>query len=125
MNLGKAKYFSLLNARIGYHQIAISERSKKYLAFSTPFGAHTYNRMPMGLKTACEIYQRVMTEMLQGLEGVHCYLDDVIVTGVSVDDDNANLKSVIDRLHEYGVKLSRDKCTFAQTKLSFLGHCLS
>ncbi len=63
--------------------------------------------------------------ILKGLEGVQCYLDDVIVHGASEAIHNANLKAVLHRISEAGLKLNPDKCKLNLTSLSFLGYRLS
>ena len=36
-----------------------------------------FNRLPFGISSASEIFQRTMTGILQGLEGVVCHMDDI------------------------------------------------
>ena len=60
--------------------------------------------------------------MLQGLKGVVCYVDDILVTG---EDDNShleNLQHVLERLQSAGLRLKRSKCSFLQSSIEYLGH---
>jgi len=125
MNMSGAKFFSVLDARSGYHQIKMSQNSKQYLIFATPFGFFTFSRMPFGLSTACEIYQKLMTIVLQGLRNVQVYVDDIIVTGRTEEEHDESLSVVIERLKSFGVKLNAEKCQFKQKQISFLGLCVS
>ena len=63
-----ATIFSTLAASSGYHQIRLTEESSK-LTFLTTLGRYKYNRLPFGITSASEIFQRRVTEMLQGVPG--------------------------------------------------------
>jgi hypothetical protein len=57
------------------------EDSKKLLAINTHKGLYEYNRLTFGIASAPSIWQRDMDQNLQGLSGVQCVLDDMIITG--------------------------------------------
>ena len=50
------------------------------------------------------------------------YLDDILVTGVSVQDHLKNLKEVLSRLEEAGLRLKRAKCELLPDEFCYLGH---
>lgn len=120
-----AKFFSLLDARSGYHQIQMSQNSQQYLSFSTPFGNYTYKRMPFGICSAPEIYSRLMCDLTQDLPGVLCYFDDTLVFGRNQAEHDSRLREVLTRLQDKGLKLNKDKCRFSQSEVTFMGHTLS
>jgi transposase InsO family protein len=123
--LGGAKIFSSLDARSGYYQIRIEEESQKYLGFTTPIGRFKFMRLPFGISSAPEMYQKVMNHILQGLQGVVVYLDDVLVFGATMEEHDKRLKMVLKRVEESGIKLNGEKCVFGVSELQFLGHNLS
>ncbi|XDV26573.1 hypothetical protein PO909_030230 [Leuciscus waleckii] len=108
-----------------YHQVQLHEESRGLTAFITHEGLYQFCRVPYGLCSAPSAFQRMMTMILKGLDGVQCYLDDVIVHGASEAIHNANLKAVLHRISEAGLKLNTEKCKFNLTTLSFLGYRLS
>ena len=76
----------------------------------------------MGLANASQSYQRYMDSLFQNMEGVYCYLDDLLLFP---DSEEAHLKlveQVLKILHEAGLSLSLDKCQFSQNSLEFLGY---
>jgi transposase InsO family protein len=123
--LNGASVFSILDARSGYHQVPICPTSQKYLSFSSPNGVYEFTRMPFGIVSAPEIFQRIMCDMLTGLEGVVCYMDDVLVYGKSKDHHDRLLQAVLEKLSQSGLKLNKDKCKMGQTSVEFVGHILS
>ena len=62
---------------------------------------------------------------LEGLEGVQCVADDVIVYGRDHDDHNRNLRNLLSRCEEHGVKLNPNKYQFNVPEIKFLGHVVS
>ncbi|KAL5506277.1 hypothetical protein EMCRGX_G007890 [Ephydatia muelleri] len=66
--LGTAKYISTLDLSRGYWQVPMSAESRKKTSFVTPFGQFEFNVMPFGLHGAPSTFQRMMDQVLQGLE---------------------------------------------------------
>ena len=114
--------FSKLDASGGYWQLALDEESSKLTTFITPLGRFCMTRVPFGISSASEIFQRKMEELLEGLRGVECYQDDIIVHGRTVEEHNSVLQTVLQRIKESGLKLNQQKCLFSQSELEFLGH---
>lgn len=53
------------------------------------------------------------------------FFDDLIVFSKTLEEHEVRLTNVLDRLREYGHKLSSDKCQFFQTSVGYLGHIVS
>ena len=108
-SLSGNKLFSVLDMKLGYHQIPIAEEHKERTAFTVgTLGFFEYNRMPMGLTNAPATYQRLMEECLGDLHLRICriYLDDIIIFAKSFEEHQQRLEMVLQRLQEWGIKLS-------------------
>ena len=119
-----AVYFSKLDAKSGFYQIPLDERSRDLTTFITPLGRYRFKRLPMGICVAPEIFQRKMMELLEGLPGVECFLDDIVVSGSSEEEHDKNLGKVLGVIKQAGLKLNREKCVFKQKEIEFLGHTI-
>jgi hypothetical protein len=82
----------------------LDDDSKKLLAINTHKGLYEYNRLTFGMASAPSIWQRAMDQILQGLSGVQCVLDDMIITGKSDDEHLQNLENVLQRLQDNGLR---------------------
>ena len=91
--LAGAKYFSTLDMASGYWQVPMDSASQEKTAFSTYAGLYEFNKMPFGLVNAPATFQRLMEIALAGLTQDCCltYLDDVLVIGRSIEEQNPNL----------------------------------
>ena len=120
-----AQVFSSLDASSGYWQLLLEEGSSKFTTFITPFGRYRFLRLPFGVSSASEIFQREMSDMLQDLPGVAVYQDDIIVYGRSMQEHDDNLRAVFEEVKKSGMKLNKSKCKIRQNSLEFLGHRIS
>ena len=68
--LSKAQVFTTLDAKNGFYQICLDEKSSKLTTFWTPFGWYRYLRMPFGVSAAPEEFECKVHEHLSDLEGV-------------------------------------------------------
>jgi len=117
--------FSLLDAESGFWQVPLTQQSSELTTFITPIGRYCFKRLPFGISSAPEIFQRKMVELLHGLEGVRCYMDDILVHGKDMAEHDHRLSKVMDRVKSAGLRLNNSKCVLRQPKLDFLGQVIS
>ena len=61
-----------------------------------------------------------MDTVLQGINKTICYIDNILVTGSTVEEHLQNLESVLGRLQKYGIRAKRAKCSFMSEKVEYL-----
>ncbi len=63
-----------------------------------------------------------MARILEGLEGVVCQVDDVLVFGKDKAEHDSRVVATLERIKKAGVTLNTEKCEFRKTEVKFLGH---
>ena len=116
--------FTKLDLDAAYQQLQLTENSKQYLVVNTHQGLYQYERLSFGVSTAPSIFQRVMDQILQGIDGVTCYLDDILIAS-SKEEHADKVRQVLERLRKYGVRLKKKKCSFMMSRVIYLGHEIS
>ena len=96
--LGGATVFSKLEASSGYWQVRVDEESAKLLAFNTPFGRYCFKRLPFGIHSAAEIFQKKVAEIIDGIGNAENDQDDIIVFGRDREQHDKALKEVLDKI---------------------------
>ena len=94
-DVARAQYFSKLDASSGYWQIKLDEPSSKRLTFQTPFGRFKFNHLAFGVKSASEVFQRKVGEIIEGLEGCKNNQDDIIIWGRSKVEHDKRLNPIL------------------------------
>ncbi|PIO71476.1 hypothetical protein TELCIR_06628 [Teladorsagia circumcincta] len=103
----------------------MDEESRALLTINTHQDLYRLNRLPFGVKLAPAIFQQQMDTMIAGLHGTAAYLDDIIVTGKTINEHNARLEAVLRRIHDYGFRVRLEKCSFLQNEIRYLGFIIN
>ena len=119
--LSGGKKFTTLDLSQAYHQLMLDEQAQNYCVINTHKGLYKYKRLPFGVVSAPAIFQRLMDTILQGIPGVICYIDDIMVTGATEEEHLKNLEQVLQRLQSYGFRLKLTKCRFMRDSVEYLG----
>ena len=120
--LGDGKVFSKIDLKDAFQQLRLSDKSKSLLTVNSIVGLLQYERMPFGIKTAPQVFQKVMDKILAGISNVTCYIDDILVWSRSREEHYAILEQVLRRLQEHNVRARLSKCTFLENSIDYLGH---
>ena len=105
-SMSGGKYFSKLDLSQAYLQ-TLNNSSKELVTINTHKGLFRYNRLPFGISSAPAIFQTCMENLLQGMNGVCVYFDDILVTGSSSEYHLQNLDKVLTKIDEAGLRLNR------------------
>ena len=116
-------WYSKLDANSAYWQVKIKPEDCSKTAFITKYGLFEFARMDFGLCNSPATYTRVINLVLRGLNWkvVVAFLDDILVLGKDFEGHLANLRAVLVRFREYGLKLKPKKCELFQKEVEFLG----
>lgn len=125
--LGRCNYFTTLDLASGFHQIEMNPEDITKTAFNVENGHYEFVRMPFGLKNAPATFQRVMDNVLRGLQNEFClvYLDDIIIMSASLQEHLVHLTKVFQRLRETNFKIQLDKSEFLRREVAYLGHIVT
>ena len=120
-----AKVFSKLDANHGYWQIPLDRASQLLTTFNTPFGRYCYTRLPFGISSAQEVFQKRMYQLFGDLPGVETDIDDMLIHGRTEEEHQQRLTAVLKRCQEVHLTLNKEKCQFGVPQVTYLGHCIS
>ena len=121
-SLGDAKIFTTLDVTSGFYQIKLAEKSTWLTTFNTPFGRYKFERLPFGIVSAPDVFQRTMAQMFEDIEGCEVFVDDLLVWGKSEQEHNERLKNVMERAAEIDLKFNKEKCKINQKEVKYVGH---
>ncbi|XP_033726166.1 uncharacterized protein LOC117315870 [Pecten maximus] len=122
----KANYFTTLDLKSGYWQIAMDEKDKEKVSFACHKGLFEFNVMPFGLSNAPAVFQELMCRVLQGFESFAiAYLDDILIFSQTKEDHLQHIQQTFDRLKSHCLKLKLKKCYFMQEETKYLGFIIN
>lgn len=125
--LAGTKYFTKLDMRSGYYQVRMKEEDEYKTSFKTHQGHYQFKVIPFGLTNAPATFQCIMNEVLEPFlhKFVMVFLDDILIYSPTLETHISHLSIVLEVLRQHNFYMKESKCSFAQTKLDYLGHIIS
>jgi hypothetical protein len=80
----------------------------------------------MGIKGSPDIFQGKMSELMESLEYVRAYPDDLLcISKLSLEDHLGKLEGVLRQLCDMGLKVNAQKSTICALEIEYLGYVLT
>ena len=118
------RYFSKLDLTKGYHQIWVRPADVHETSFVTIGQHYEYLRMPFGMVNSGMTMTRAVRKLLDGMDNVVDYIDDLLVHTRTWEEHVQTLKELFKRLKAANFVARPTKCVYGTTQVDFLGHCL-
>ncbi|XP_046970363.1 uncharacterized protein K02A2.6-like [Vanessa cardui] len=120
--LSGGEQYTKLDLSSAFQQCLLHEESQAMTAITTHVGTFVYRRVPFGIKCIPENFQKIMEETLNGLPSTAVFADDICITGKDSDTHLKNLRAVLQRLKDNGLRINFDKCQFFKDSVTYLGY---
>ena len=129
--LANAKCFSLVDVRDGFLHVPLDEESSHMTTMHTSYGRYRWRRLPFGISSGPEEFQMRLISALEGLEGIICIADDILVFGEGTDfteaekDHDRRFVALMERCLQKNIKLNPTKLQFKLTEVKFMGNIIT
>ncbi len=119
-------YATALDLNMGYYTIRLDPDVSKICTIIFPWSKYSYKRLPMGVAGSPDIFQEKMSELMETLEYVRAYLDDLLcISKLSLEDHLEKLAEVLRQICDTGLKVNAAKSTFCTLEIEYLGYVLT
>ncbi len=106
-------YAKALDLNMGYYTIRLNPRAVEMFTITFSWGKYSYLRLPMGFAGSADIFQAEMMNLVEALEYVRAYIDNLLViTKGTLEDHLDKLREVLRRLCKAGLKVNAAKSFF-------------
>ena len=127
MQLGAHQFYSKLDLKGAYHQLAILENKKEITSIVTNDAQYAFNVLPFGICVAVGYFELFMQHIFEKIpikELIH-YLDDCLVPSDKIDDMLCRLERFLYLVVRHRMKLEPHKSEFFRSEIDFLGFRLT
>jgi hypothetical protein len=119
-------YATALDLNMSYYTIRLDPDASKICTIIFPWGKYSYKRLPMGIAGSPDIFEGKMLELMETLEYVRAYLDDLLcISKLSLEDHLEKLEEALRRLCDAGLKVNAAKLAFCTLEIEYLGYVLT
>ena len=120
-----SQIFSTIDLKSAFHHVSVAPEDLHKTTIRTPVGAFAFTRIPFGLSTSAQVFQRLNDTVIRGLPFVYSYVDDLLVFSKSEEEHFKHLTISFKRLNECGLTVNLKKCKFERKEVKFLGHLIT
>nr|GEY11557.1 putative reverse transcriptase domain-containing protein [Tanacetum cinerariifolium] len=123
----RARYFSKIDLRSGYHQLRVHEDDIPKIMFITRYGHFEFTVMPFGLTNAPTVFIDLINRVCKPYldKFVIVFIDDILIYSKNKDDHEVHLKLVLELLKNERLYDKFSKCEFWLQEVHFLGHVVN
>lgn len=112
VKMNGGKYFCTLDLTQAYLHMVMDEESALLQTINAQKGLYKVNRLMFGVKIAPGLWQKFMDKLFNQLQGVQCFLDDIIIQGPTLEIATQRLRKVMEILRTHNLRLNKEKCFF-------------
>ena len=116
---------SIIDIKSAFNTIRVKESDCIKLTFTFEGKKYMFVAMPFGVKQAPMFYQNIMQRMLDGIDCVIIWIDDIVIYSVDISKHAATVVKVLDTLTSWNVKVSLEKVHIGYKRLLVLGHVIT
>ena len=120
--LAGKKFFTVLDLKEGFWQIALSRAASEICTFNTTFGCY---RLPYGIKISPEVFQKYNERNFANIPNVTVFIDDILIAADTEDQHDELLQQVVNRARKMNIKFNKDKIQYKVKEVRYLGKIIS
>ena len=117
-----ARFFTKIDSKSGYHQVAIRREDQDLTTFMTPWGRYRYRRAVMGLISSGDVYNQRGDEVLGDIPRTCKVVDDILVWDTDYNEHLKHVWKILERCNDHGITLNGDKFVFGTDRVEFCGY---
>ena len=121
-SLNGSKFFTSIDLISGYWQIRMDETCKHKTTFRCRYGIFTFEVMTFGRMNAPASFQRMMVKLLQNLDFVQVYINDILIYSKITQEQIDHIRQTFQLLKNHGLKLKLQKSYFMMPEIILPGH---
>ncbi|GBM84853.1 Transposon Ty3-I Gag-Pol polyprotein [Araneus ventricosus] len=118
------KIFSVVDLKDGFWHVPLDEVNSEICTFNTPFGRYKLNKMPFGIASALEIFQKRNQKLFGDIEGVEIYFDIIVARNDGASHD-AIMSKVLERARSVNIRFNPDKLQYRVSEVKYVGQIIS
>jgi hypothetical protein len=119
------RFFTVIDALKGYHQVPLDDESATMTTFSTPFGRYMYRRLPFGVCHAGDDYSRRVSAVFDDIPNCRRIIEDILIFSETYEEHISLVQQVFQRAADNQIAINTGKIQFAQPSVLFGGYILS
>ena len=120
--IGKATYFTTLDARHEYWQVPLSDSAKPLTTFITPWGRFRFCRNPQGLISAGDVFNSRTDTAFDRLTNFVKVVDVGLVHDTDLSAHYTHVRDALLRAREHGITFSAKKFQFGAPDVLYCGY---
>lgn len=124
--LSGKKVFSIVDEKDGFWQVRLNDESSHLCTFNTPYGRYRFKRMPLGISSAPEVFQKKKMKPIFGdIDCVEVIFDNIIIAAQDEHEHNEIMGKLLQRAREANVKFNSAKLQYKVAEVRYMGNIVS